>query len=160
MSDQYTLDITEGNLGGSPAGGRAAALASLAFPIQIAVGAAATAGDPLAETEWTPIPMNLDVVAVDYSTGTGVTAHATTTATIIVSKFDAAGANKTTVASRQTITGSSIVAKSAWRLTNSTVAAATQLVAGGALAVEITKQSTGVVVQAGNLTLWCVPRGI
>ena len=157
MSTDYAFDILKGNFGDA-ADAKAAAEAVMAETLVIPVAAAGTAGTPLAEGEWVGIPCNAEILSAHFSAGTGVAADAANTATIVLSKFDAAGANKTTVASRQTITANAIVAKTGWALT--LAAGAQYVVAGGSLAVEVTKQSSGVATPAGKLTIRYRPRNI
>jgi hypothetical protein len=158
MSAQdYTLEKLRGDLLDAP-NPEAAGKAMLTFSIEIPVAAAGTAGTPLAEGEWTAIPYDAEILTVDFCAGSAVAADAANTATIVLSKFDASGANKTTVASRQTITGNAIVAKAGYRLTN--VNGAQLVVAGGSLAVEVTKQGSGVATPAGKLTVTMRRRGV
>lgn len=158
MSTQdYTFEKLRGDLLDAP-NSKTAAEACLNISIEIPVAAAGTAGTPLAESEYTPIPADLEVLAVYFAAGSAVAADAANTATFVLSKFDASGANKTTVASRQTITGNGITAKAGWSLT--LAAGAQQLVAGGCLAVEVTKQASGVATPAGKMVVLCRRRGV
>lgn len=152
MSADYTKDKLQGDLLDS-ANPSAAANALLTVLILIAVGAAGTAGTPLAEGEWTPIPFDGEVIDAWFSSGTAVAQDPANTATFVLSKFDAAGLNKTTVASKQTLTGGggSVTAKAGYQLT---IVNGTQLVVkGGVFAVEVTKQGGGVATGAGNLAV-------
>jgi hypothetical protein len=154
---EYTKEKLRGDLLDAP-DADAAANACLAFSVEIPVAAAGTAGTPLAEGEWTGIPYDCEVLRATFCAGTGVAADAANTGTIVLSKFDAAGTNKTTVASRQTITGNAITAKAGWHLNNAN--GAQYLVAGGALAVEVTKQGSGVATPAGKLVVYLRRRNV
>lgn len=158
-SNDYTLEFLQGGLLDAP-DAKKAAEACLHFTIEIPVAAAGTAGTPLAEGEWTAVPCDAEVLDAWFSAGTGVTQDAANVATFVLSKFDAAGANKTTVASKQTITGGggSVVAKAGYQLT--LAAGAQQLVKGGTLAVEVTKQGSGVATPAGKIVVRCRARGV
>jgi hypothetical protein len=159
---EYTKEFFQGALldnpavaafTGGPVGAERAANALLSVTIEIPVAAAATPATPLAESEWTGIPFDAEVIDAYFSAGTGVTQDAANVATFVLSKFDAAGANKTTVASKQTITGGggSVVAKAAYQLT--LAAGAQNVVRGGTLAVEVTKQASGVATPAGKIVV-------
>jgi len=150
MSADYTKEKLQGDLLDAPDANKAAN-ALLTVCLQIAVGAAGTAGTPLAESEWTPVPFDGEVIDAWFSAGSAVAQDPTNTATFVLSKFDAAGANKTTVASKQTLTGGggSVVAKAGYQLT---ISNGNQLVVkGGTFAVEVTKQGSGVATPAGNM---------
>jgi hypothetical protein len=152
MSADYTKEVMTGQLLDAPDANKAAN-ALLTVIMLIAVGAAGTAGTPLAESEWTPLPFDGEVIDAYFVSGTAVAQDAANTATFVVSKFDAAGANKTTVASKQTLTGAggSVTAKASYQLN---LAAGAQFgVKGGSLAVEVTKQGTGVATGAGNMAV-------
>lgn len=152
MSADYTKEKLQGDLLDAPDASKAAN-ALLTVLVLIAVGAAGTAGTPLAESEWTPIPFDGEVIDCWFTSGTAVAQDAANTATFVLSKFDAAGANKTTVASKQTLTGAggSVTAKAGYQLT---ISNGNQLVVkGGTFAVEVTKQGTGVATGAGNLAV-------
>jgi hypothetical protein len=138
---------------GAPAGAERSANAVLSEIINIAVGVAGTAGTPLAESEATPIPFDGEVLDVYFTALTGVVQDPTNVATFVLSKYDAAGANKTTVASKQTLTGGggSVTAKAGYQLT--LAAGAQNVVRGGCFTVEVTKQGSGVATPAGNLTI-------
>ncbi len=160
MSAQdYTKEKLQGDLLDSPAaaggsgrsGAERAADALLSVTIEIPVAAAGTAGTPLAEGEWTGIPFDAEVIDAYFSAGSAVAADAANTATFVLSKFDAAGANKTTVASKQTITGQGVTAKAAYQL--ALAAGAQNVVRGGTLAVEVTKQGSGVATPAGKIVV-------
>src|SRR5687767_14956387 len=98
------LDAVAGAGGSGRSGAERAADALLTVTMEIPVAAAGTAGTPLAEGEWTGIPFDGEVLDAYFSAGSAVAADAANTATFLLAKFDAAGGNKTTVASRQTIT--------------------------------------------------------
>lgn len=157
MSADYTKDFLQGYLLDS-ANAEIAAKAILAESVTIAVGAAGTAGTPLAEGEWTGIPFDCEVLGAVFASGTAVAADAANTATVVLSKFDAAGANKTTVASKRTLTGAGITAKAGYAL--DLVNGAQFCVNNGTWAVEVTKQGTGVATGAGNLTVYFRRRNV
>lgn len=159
MSLDYTKDFLQGYLLDA-ANPELAAKTLLAESVTIAVGAAGTAGTPLAESEWTGIPFDCEVLGVVFCAGSAVAQDAANTATFVLSKFDAAGANKTTVASKRTLTGGggSVVAKAGYAL--DLVNGAQFCVGNGAWAVEVTKQGTGVATPAGNLTVFFRRRNI
>lgn len=150
MPLEYTFEKLKGDLADAPNAARAAE-ACMTFTIEIPVAAAGTAGTPLAEGEWTGVPYDCEVLAAHFCAGTGVAADPANTATFVLSKFDAAGANKTTVASRQTITGNAVTAKAGYALNLAN--GAQFLVAGGSLAVEVTKQASGVATPAGKIVV-------
>lgn len=157
MSLDYTKDFLQGYLLDA-VNAETAAKALLADCVVIPVAAASTAGTPLAEGEWTGIPHDCEILGAVFAAGTGVAADAANTATIVLAKFDAAGANKTTVASRQTITGNAITAKAGYAL--NLVNGAQFCVANGTWSVEVTKQSSGVATPAGKLTVYFRRRNI
>src|SRR5687767_4006471 len=104
----YTKEKLQGDLldspaaaafSGAPAGAERAANALLTVTVESPVAAAGTAGTPLAEGEWVGIPFDGEVIDCYFAAGSAVAADAANTATFVLSKFDAAGANKTTVAS-------------------------------------------------------------
>lgn len=162
----YTKEKLQGDLldapsaagGSGRAGAERAADALLTVTIEIPVAAAGTAGTPLAEGEWTGIPFDAEVIDAYFAAGAAVAADAANTATFVLSKFDAAGANKTTVASKQTITGQGVTAKAGYQLT--LAAGAQNVVRGGTFAVEVTKQSSGVATPAGKITVVLRQRGV
>jgi len=157
---EYTKEFFQGALldcpalaafTGAPSGAERAANAVLTVTIEIPVAAAATPATPLAESEWTAIPFDGEVLDAYFAAGAGVAADAANTATFVLSKFDAAGANKTTVASKQTITGQAVTAKAGYQLT--LAAGAQNVVRGGTFAVEATKQASGVATPAGKIVV-------
>jgi hypothetical protein len=162
MSTDYAKDILAGNFldDGNAGAADAAAKACLTVAIPIAVGAAGTAGTPLAESEHTPINFDAEVLSAYFVSATAVAQDPTNTATFVLSKFDAAGANKTTVASKQTLTGGggSVTAKAGYQLT--LAAGAQYVVKGGSFAVEVTKQGAGVATGAGNLVVTMRQRNV
>lgn len=147
---EYTVEKLRGDLLDAP-NAEVAAKACLFFTIEIPVAAAGTAGTPLAEGEWVGIPFDAEVLGAMFCAGTGVAADAANTATFLLAKFDAAGANKTTVASRQTITANAVVAKAGYALNLAN--GAQYVVQGGSFSVEVTKQGTGVATPAGKLVI-------
>jgi hypothetical protein len=152
------LDAVAGAGGSGRSGAERAADALLSVTLEIPVAAAGTAGTPLAEGEWTGIPFDGEVIDVYFCAGTAVAADAANVATFVLSKFDAAGANKTTVASKQTITGQGVTAKAGYQLT--LAAGAQNVVRGGSFAVEVTKQGTGVATPAGKIVVVLRQRGV
>jgi hypothetical protein len=148
----YTQEKLQGDLLDSPDAVKASK-ALLTVTLTIAVGAAGTAGTPLAESEPTPIPFDGEVLDAYFTALTAVTQDAANTATFTLNKRDAAGANKTVVAAKQTLTGGggSTVALAGYQLT--LVNGATYVVKGGVFSVEVTKQGTGVATPAGNITV-------
>lgn len=162
MSADYTKEFLQGALldnpslaafTGGPVGAERAANAVLSEIINIAVGVAGTAGTPLAESEATPIPFDGEVLDVYFTALTAVAQDPANVATFVLNKYDAAGLNKTVVASKQTLTGGggSTVAKAGYQLT--LAAGAQNVVRAGCFTVEVTKQGTGVATPAGNLTI-------
>lgn len=154
------LDAPSGAGGSGRSGAERAADAILSVAIPIAVAAAGTAGTPLAESELTPIPFDGEVIDVYFVSATAVAQDPANTATFVLNKRDAAGANKTVVASKQTLTGGggSVTANAGYQLT---LAAGVQnVVRGGAFSVEVTKQGTGVATGAGNLIVVLRQRGV
>jgi hypothetical protein len=152
MSLDYTKDKLAGDLLDA-ANPDVAAKSLMTIALVIAVGAAGTAGTPLAESEYTAIPFDAEVLSCSFVAASAVAQDPANTATFILAKFDAAGANKTTVASQRTLTGGggSTVAKAGY---NMPIVAGTQLVVGGGcFSVEVTKQGTGVATPAGNITV-------
>jgi hypothetical protein len=157
MSTDYAKDKLQGDFLDA-ANPETVAKHLMSHSVTIAVAAAGTAGTPLAEGEYTGIPFDCEVLGAVFSSGTAIAADAANTATVVLSKYDASGANKTTVASRQTITGNAYTAKSGYALT---LSAGNQLcVANGSWVVEVTKQGTGVATGAGNLTVYFRRRNI
>jgi len=157
---EYTKEFFQGALldcpaaaafTGAPSGAERAANALLTVTIEIPVAAAGTAATPLAEGEWTGVPFDAEVIDAYFAAGSAVAADAANTATFVLSKFDAAGTNKTTVASRQTITANGVTAKAGYQLT--LAAGAQNVVRGGTLAVEVTKQASGVATPAGKIVV-------
>jgi len=108
----------------------------------------AMAADVTATQYFFRAPWNMEVLSC-YAIGpTGVVAHASNTATLVLNKADGAGGADTIVASRQTITANDIVAKVPWLLTSVVTAGVALLTAGQVLGIQITKQASGVVVPA------------
>jgi hypothetical protein len=154
------LDAVAGAGGSGRSGAERAADALLSVTIEIPVAAAGTAGTPLAESEWTAVPFDAEVIDAYFVAGTAVAQDPANTATFVLAKFDAAGANKATVASKQTLTGGggSTVAKAGYQLT--LAAGAQNVVRGGSLSVEVTKQGSGVATPAGKLVVVLRQRGV
>jgi hypothetical protein len=157
MSLDYTKDKLAGDLLDA-VDNQLAAKSLLAVSIEIPVAAAGTAGTPLAESGYTPIPFDGEVISAHFAAASAVAADAANTATFVLSKFDASGANKTTVASRQTITGSGVTAKAGYELTLAN--GAQFVVKNGVFTVEVTKQASGVATPAGTLTVYLRRRNV
>lgn len=111
------------------------------------------AGDATAETKpGDLVPNSAKVTRVWYlAQGGAVAGDAVDNATIRVSKRDAAGANKTTVASLTTTVANSLATDVAKAFTLSSVAGAVDLSALSTLTWEIAKNGAGVVVTAGRI---------
>lgn len=159
MATDYAQKVLAGNFLDS-ADPNAAANACLTVAIPIAVAAAGTAGTPLAESEYTPINFDGEVLSAYFASATAVAQDPANTATFVLSKYDAAGGNKTTVASGRTLTGGggSVTAKAGFPLT--LAAGAQWVVKGGCFVVEVTKQGTGVATGAGNLVVTLRQRNV
>lgn len=145
MSTDYVYDKAVGDHVAA-ADGKLAAESLLAKYLVIPLAAAGTAGTPLAETDPVPIAKAIRILGASFSMSGAVTAHASNYATVILNKRDAAGANKTTVASRAT-NATNVVARVGDPMT--LAAGASSVVAGGSLSLEVTKAASGVATSAG-----------
>lgn len=136
-------------------------IGTFAWEVQRVVDAAAA--DATAETVVGYVPKapganasTAKVLRVYYLPGAALTAHDTDYATILVSKYTAAGASKTTVATITTkITGGSgnWTAFVPMEITLSATAANLILASGAILTYEVSKAGNGVALPAGKLVV-------
>ena len=131
------------------------AIAKMFFVLSLRVERAtdAAASTVTSETVVAGVPRRTRVLFAYYVPAAALTADNTNYATITVSARDAAGGNKTTIASRTTqITGSGNW--TAWVPVPLTVTAVTSHVAaGGTITYEVAKAGTGVQLPAGSVFL-------
>jgi dipeptidase len=163
MTDMQTTQDLDQSLIESALGGNAAALAVMRQKRTRIVRIVKAAADAMASTTQadTVLPAEMFpyagvITAVWIIPTAALTGHATTNATLTVSKYDAAGANKTTVATMTTTLVSpaqSWVAFAPIAMTLTTTAADLAVVAQGSCSLAIAKGSTGVVVPICQIIL-------